>query len=357
MGVNPVETQKSVVSQTSVHPDTLLGGTAIKPAGWDRTGWEAFQYLLYNPETGQILTRTPLSWLKIFVFYCIYYSCLAGFWAAMLIIFFTTIPHDQPRWTLDSSLIGINPGLGMKPPPADEKIDSSMFFFLNGHDTDNYPNEMGEGEKNIDYAERMKLFFDKSNYTVTEGLVNCENNAVRGDDEPRCIFDTTVELGECANYPYGYVSKAAGQYVAPCIFLKFNKIYNWKPTVLGEADEEFKLVPKFVQDQIKKDPDHVWVECHGRNPADIEVLHNNIEYFPKNQGIPIKYFPFMGNKKPYHPPMVAVKIKGSEKLAGQLIHVECKAWFKGVVHDSRDKMGLTQFEVLIKPPPPVRSGL
>ena len=50
-----------------------LGGTAIKPVGWDRTGWEAFQYMLWNPDTGEILTRTPLSWLKITVFYCIYY--------------------------------------------------------------------------------------------------------------------------------------------------------------------------------------------------------------------------------------------------------------------------------------------
>merc|ERR1712037_841607 len=38
-----------------------LGGTAIKPVGWDRTGWEAFQYMLYNPDTGEVLTRTPLS--------------------------------------------------------------------------------------------------------------------------------------------------------------------------------------------------------------------------------------------------------------------------------------------------------
>merc|ERR1711874_83297 len=52
----------------------LLGGTAIKPKGWDRKGMEAFKYLLYNPETGEILTRTPLSWLKIIVFYINYYS-------------------------------------------------------------------------------------------------------------------------------------------------------------------------------------------------------------------------------------------------------------------------------------------
>ena len=42
-----------------------LGGTAIKPVGWDRTGWEAFRYMIYNPDTGEVLTRTPLSWAKV----------------------------------------------------------------------------------------------------------------------------------------------------------------------------------------------------------------------------------------------------------------------------------------------------
>merc|ERR1712223_1879114 len=72
-----------------------LGGTAIKPVGWDRTGWEAFQYMLWNPDTGEVLTRTPLSWLKITVFYCIYYSCLAGFWIACMNIFFATLPENM----------------------------------------------------------------------------------------------------------------------------------------------------------------------------------------------------------------------------------------------------------------------
>ena len=89
-----------------------LGGTAIKPVGWDRTGWEAFRYMLYNPDTGEVLTRTPLSWLKITVFYCIYYSCLAGFWIACMNIFFATLPEnmDGPKWQQADSIIGVNPG-------------------------------------------------------------------------------------------------------------------------------------------------------------------------------------------------------------------------------------------------------
>ena len=52
----------------------MLGGTAIKPV--ERHGMEAIRYFFHNPDTGEIMTRTPLSWLLITVFYVIYYSCL-----------------------------------------------------------------------------------------------------------------------------------------------------------------------------------------------------------------------------------------------------------------------------------------
>jgi len=95
-----------------------LGGTAIKPVGWDRTGLEAFKYFLYNPDTGEFLSRTPLSWLKITVFYIIYYCFLAAFWLGCLNIFFLTLPDAQmgPKWTMDASIIGTNPGKGVMRP-------------------------------------------------------------------------------------------------------------------------------------------------------------------------------------------------------------------------------------------------
>ena len=87
----------------------MIGGTAIKPVGWDRTGLQAFAYFLCDPQKGTILTRwtnmdkqnspksvscqiyfccrTPLSWLKIIVFYNIFYSFLAIFWTICLFIF------------------------------------------------------------------------------------------------------------------------------------------------------------------------------------------------------------------------------------------------------------------------------
>ena len=45
----------------------LLGGTAIKPP--ERHGWEKISYLIYDKDTGEILTRTPKSWALIFIFF------------------------------------------------------------------------------------------------------------------------------------------------------------------------------------------------------------------------------------------------------------------------------------------------
>ena len=73
----------------------ILGATAFKPV--ERHGWEAIRYMIYNPDTGEYFTRTPKSWALITIFYIIYYSCLAAFWAGMLAIFLTTLQDDQPK--------------------------------------------------------------------------------------------------------------------------------------------------------------------------------------------------------------------------------------------------------------------
>ena len=94
---------------------------AIKPPGWDRTGLEAVRFFLIDPDNGTILGRTPLSWLKITCFYIIFYSCLAAFSIGMFYVFLQTIPDKSsgPKWQLDASLIGSNPG--------------QLTLFLSGH--------------------------------------------------------------------------------------------------------------------------------------------------------------------------------------------------------------------------------
>jgi len=335
----------------------LLGGTAIKPKGWDRKGMEAFKYLLYNPETGEILTRTPLSWAKIIAFYIIYYSCLAGFWAACLCIFFLTIPAKDlgPKFQLDYSRIGEMPGVGLRPGPTDKRIDSQMFF-LKRADTNKEHSEGGEGDLNIDYAERMKKNIEKyynKEFNTTTGryddnsqLKLCGENKLRGFGDSACKFDFST-LQECGEYPHGFVNDGE-QNIEPCVFLKLNKIYGWKPTAIDpEAAQNEDEMTKELKEIIKKtaNKQQIWFDCKGRFAADKEVL--KMSFYPESQGIPLKYFPFQGGD--YEPPLVAVKLHLNEtpNPVGQLVHVECRAWYDGVEHITRDKTGMVMFEVIL----------
>jgi len=318
----------------------LLGGTAIKPKGYDRKGWEAFRYFLYNPETGEILSRTPLSWLLIFIFYVIYYGLLTAFWIASLQIFFLTLPEVQngPRWKEDWGLIGKNPGLGIRPGPTDKRIDSHLYL-LKSNDFNKEPTKDGEGDLNIDAAERMKIFMDK-NY-------NEECNPEKGCQEK---FDLSV-LEECKEYPYGFVGTEENPTVAPCLFLKLNKIWKWTPEAINDAsvlnetkyDEMSSELKSIIEEA--EDKEQIWIDCQGYQAADKEKL--DIEYFPKSRGLPVKYFPYNGGTE-YQPPLVAIKFKREEpsQTDGQLIHIECRAWYKGVIHSTREKQGLIRFEIL-----------
>jgi len=294
---------------------TILGGTAIKPK--ERKGWEAVRYLIHNPETGEFFTRTPKSWLLITVFYIIYYSCLAGFWAAMLNIFFLTLENHQPKWQNKESLIGVSPGVGLQPGQILPLIDSTMIAF-------NYESETDQGNPgDLNYiagwkgwAERSKKFLDK--YEKTKETCKTSKTG---------CFDL-AQLGACATAPYGFDKGT------PCVFLKLNKIFGNTNEHCKAADletEPCNAMPDSLKEHIKKqsDQEQVWIECHGEYPADRENLEG-ITYFPKTQGFPASFFPYIGkvdengNDIAYQSPIVAVQFAKAAK--NQLLHVECRAW-------------------------------
>lgn len=50
----------------------------------------------------------------------------------MLMLFYQTIDPNYPKWQLDASRIGSNPGLGYRPRPPETKIDSTLISFNAG---------------------------------------------------------------------------------------------------------------------------------------------------------------------------------------------------------------------------------
>ncbi len=70
------------------------------------------RYMIFNPETGEIFTRTPMSWLKITAFYVVYYSLLAAFWLICLQIFFFSLPEGKPKYDFWNGPVRVGCGFG-----------------------------------------------------------------------------------------------------------------------------------------------------------------------------------------------------------------------------------------------------
>jgi len=290
-----------------------IGCSAIKPV--ERHGWEAVSWFLYDKNTGAIMGRTPLSWLLITIFYIIYYACLAGFWAVMLIIFFQFIDEKEPMWQQDR--IGRSPALGVRPGQDWDNIDSSMLIFNK---------EQSKDGKTIpgyeQWVGRTNEFLEKQGYI---------NKGVR--------HEKLKALGECSGEQDPSFGYSNGQ---PCVLLKLNKIFGLEHDYYNES---IKIMPQELKDRIAKatDKKQVWVSCIGENAADKESM-GDFTYFPKDGGFSHTNYPYM-NQHDYISPLVAVKFKNP--TVGQFLHIECRAWAGNIEYHRRDRVGIAHFELMI----------
>ena len=221
-------------------------------------------------------------------------------------------------------------GVGIRPLNRDSRIDSNMFVLKYSDSNDLPTTADGEGDLNVDYAKRAEKFME------------IYGTAAKDYE----TFDT-AELGPCGTFPYGYIGDA----VAPCVFLKFNKIWGWNPVPINETDfanNDWPANFKAHWDGQKGAQNKIWVDCQGRNAADKEAL-SSMQYYPSTRGFETKYFPYEGRKEEYHSPLVAVQFNfaDNQQFLGQLINVECRAYYQGVVHETKSKAGLVQFELLV----------
>jgi len=382
-------------------PQTLMGATAIRPP--ERKGAEKYTYMLYDPKNGTILTRTPKSWALIIIFYCIYYSCLAGFWAACMTIFLKIqINEHEPKWMMGDSIIGKNPGIGVRPAQITEKVDTGIFALDSGFEwadpnkdvsehikevvekklkrpvltEDEITEEIGKIEGSQGYAFRMYEFFKAYGHNEEGDKIepDCQDSDLedgyRKENKKFCAFDRAT-LETCQNFPYGY---AAGDNFAPCIFLKLNRIMGLKPvpidgTNFNQQDASLKdddSTDTFLKQLKAKNymPDNeksIYIKCEGEYPADKEVLKGKMKMYPEATGventarIPLKYFPYDKKRQFNENPLVAVQFLNLFDIApgqkatthGRLVHIICKAYYDKVVHSKKDKAGLVKFELYL----------
>ncbi|KAH9636187.1 hypothetical protein HF086_007139 [Spodoptera exigua] len=267
--------------------------------------WESFRIFLWNSETGQFLGRTGSSWAKILLFYLIFYAILVGFFAAMLAIFYQTLDSKMPKWQLDGSLIGSNPGLGFRPMPDSANVESTLIYYK--------ANDKGSVLKWAQIIDDYLEQYRKKGSGVGE--------ASGAEYRVPCSF-TTGATGE-------------------------KQIFNWVPKPYNNTEDLPSNMPDDLKQHIKMvsgkpDANTVWVSCEGENPADVENI-GPVQYIPR-RGFPAYYYPFT-NKEGYLSPLVAVLFE--KPRTGVLINIECKAWAKNIFYDRYERRGSVHFELMV----------
>jgi len=335
---------------------------AKKSDKYNPDGEGGFGNFIYNSNTGQILGRTCGSWLKITIFYIIFYACLSAFFYLCYQIFATTLetadPGGAPRWKQDASLIGSNPGVGFRPMPDQDKNSESTLIWYRSGDAKDYEF----------WSNQLGTFLDKTKKEQegAENVVKCSYGSP-GAAANRVCEVPTAEIGGCRrDNSFGYPEGN------PCVLIKLNKIFEWEPEPFGvennkydpealESDLEEKVkdfgmpadLKAHILAEVKNHAGHevdllktVWLSCQGENIGDEENLPAGNMIYKPFRGIPGYYFPYM-NQKSYRSPFVMVQLKVPPTSHHTLINIECRAWAKNVHYDRQNRLGSVHFEILV----------
>ncbi|KAK8396733.1 hypothetical protein O3P69_005017 [Scylla paramamosain] len=267
----------------------------------------SFQAFLWNRKAGTVLGRTASSWAKIGLFYIVFYAFLAGFFSLLMFVFYQTLDYHVPKYTGEESLLR-NPGLSFRP---------EMDYVDDLRPTISYSPKYGKSfvysiDRFLDpYIHRPSNAIDC--LPVDEGLFS---GSV-------CYFDIYNLNTTCSkDNDWGYETNS------PCILLKLNKMFHWRPEPLLYLNE----LPEGLQQHINSLADshgalrqNAWVWCESEEVG-IEQL---------SPGLPISFFPYF-NQEGYLAPFVFVRVLNLP--VEQKVTVRCRAWASNIQHQRDNRL-------------------
>lgn len=292
----------------------------------ERTKWQSFQRAIYDPSTGQFCGRTSKSWGQLLIFYGIFYIILAALFAICMQGLFATLNDKVPKWTLDSSLIGTNPGLGFRP-ISNRTEEGSLIWYNTTNQTTSQK-----------WIEILDEFFEPYSVNRTaDNIVQCNFNHFPSPDQV-CAINLNQFKNCGPDSAYGYNS------TSPCVFLKLNRIFDWVPDYYTEPHPD---MPDDLKDYITSLPSEekkqIWISCYGESDVDKEHV-TSFNYYPK--GFAGYHYPYK-NIDNYLSPIIAVEILDAKPNV--VVSVECRAWAKNIIYRGGNlhRAGSVKFEILI----------
>ncbi|XP_027864404.1 sodium/potassium-transporting ATPase subunit beta-1-like [Xiphophorus couchianus] len=293
-----------------------------KSGGWRETFWD--------PEKREFLGRTGDSWLKISVFYVIFYAFLCGIFVATILVLLMTLNMYKPRYQdrivpsgLSFSPYAHNLEIIYKTddPSSYEVYVKSLKEFIEQYNDEKQTDNM----KYEDCGTTPKLYTERGELESNTG------------QRKSCRFSRR-ELQGCSGENDTTFGFKEGK---PCLIVKLNRIINFRPKPPSSSD----LLPDDLQG--KSFYNFLPVHCTNRWAED-DGLIGEIKYFgfAGNAGFPLQYFPYYG--KMLHPnylqPLVGIKFTNLTK--NRELRIKCKVYGEGYTAEGID--GLFYVRVTVK---------
>ncbi|GAA6217775.1 sodium/potassium-transporting ATPase subunit beta-1 [Lates japonicus] len=279
-------------------------------------GWRKF---LWNSEKKEFLGRTGGSWFKIFLFYVIFYGCLAGIFIGTIQAMLLTLSNYKPTYQDRVA----PPGLSHTPRSdkseiafsvSDEasfkKYTKSMEDFLQLYNDDLQTDQM----KFEDCGATPQSYKDRGSLENEVG------------QRKACRFHRSW-LGSCSGVNDPFYGFKEGK---PCIIVKLNRIVNFRPRVPSDNQS----LPDALQGKVM--PNLIPIYCKNKREEDKSKI-GEIKYFGLGEGFPLQYYPYYG--KLLHPqylqPLVAIQF--TNLTMDQELRIECKVYGANIDYSEKDR--------------------
>merc|ERR1711874_676725 len=312
------------------------GDTISEGSGSSKEEGSSYLYEVRPDGTRVVLGRSIASWNKLIFFYLLFTAILALLWGLCMGVFFQTLDFYIPKYSQESSagVLSANPGLGFRPAgglgfvnkngeDSDPSIYSSLIWFRHGAN-----GNWQSLKQNLDVFLKQYEpgFFANQGASLTKCSFETDplSSNTRGAKDKSCEFNKEWLSNPESDYKciseedYGY------RHGKPCILLKMNKIYNWKP------------VP-YTMEQVNTS-----TTMPVKLKEDIENI-GPVTYTPF-RGFPGYFYPYR-NQRGYLSPIVMVQLKNP--MPGVLMNLECTVWAQNIEHNRLKRRGLTHFELIM----------